>query len=328
MSDELTATFERHMQLRFICGENATYASLIASDHGAPYAKSLRLPCSGVSSLSEPASGSEAVIIDDNLTEDEARLVRKFVERQQAPVLLKVVDPYWVRGNHGRRKTTYSALVETYCRLPNVAILSPYEPSEWLRMVVDKFHPKLLVLPYPYVAEAERPLDFEGFSARLDRAVLTGALSGRKYPRRAMVHRLRHILPGYRRNFDLLPHPGYPNLGEPLRHNLIFDNFVKFIGGYKYFFVDPSRADLEFLKFTECAYAGCVPVGQPAASLPEAARRLVLETSKFLKLMRKPAAVRDPVHFEAALAYRAVMSKSRKSEELRQRLEDFVQSNF
>ena len=156
------------MQLRFICGENATYASLIASDHGAPYAKSLRLPCSGVSSLGEPASGSEAVIIDDNLTEDEARLVRKFVERQQAPVLLKVVDPYWVRGNHGRRKTTYSALVETYCRLPNVAILSPYEPSEWLRMVVDKFHPKLLVLPYPYVAEAERPLDFEGFSALAD----------------------------------------------------------------------------------------------------------------------------------------------------------------
>jgi hypothetical protein len=328
MSDGLTAAVERHMQLRFVCGENATYASLISSDHGAPYAKSLRLPCCGVSTLSEPAAAREAVIIDDNLTGDEARLVRKFVERQETPVLLKVVDPYWVRGNHGRRKTTYSALIETHCRLPNVAILSPYEPSEWLKMVVDKFHPKLLVLPYPYVAEAERPLDFEGFSARLDRAVLTGALSGRKYPRRAMVRRLRHILPGYRRNFDLLPHPGYPNLGEPLRHNLIFDNFVKFIGGYKYFFVDPSRADLEFLKYTECAYAGCVPVGQPAASLPAAARRLVVETSKFLKLMREPAAVRDPVHFEAALAYRAIMAESRKSADLRLRLEDFVQSNF
>jgi hypothetical protein len=328
MPDELTAAFDHSMQLRYICGENATFASLIARDAGAHYAKSLLLPCCGVSSLGEPASGSEAVIIDNNLTEDEAMLVRKFMERQQAPVLLKVVDPYWVRGNHGRRKTTYSALVETHCRLPNVAILSPYEPSEWLKMVVDKFHPKLLVLPYPYVAEAERPLDFEGFSARLDRAVLTGALSGRKYPRRAMVRRLRHILPGYRRNFDLLPHPGYPNLGEPRRHNLIFDNFVKFISGYKYFFVDPSRADLEFLKYTECAYAGCVPVGQPAASLPEAARQLVMETSRFLKLMREPAASRDPVHFEAALAYRAVMSKSRKSEELRLRLEAFVQSTF
>ncbi len=76
-----------------------------------------------------------------------------------------------------------------------------------------------------------------------------------------MVRRLRYILPRYRRNFDLLEHPGYPNIGEQLRHNLIFDKFVKFIGGYKYFFVDPSRADLEFLKYTECAYAGCLPVG-------------------------------------------------------------------
>ena len=316
------------MQLRFICGENATFASLIARDAGAPYAKSLLLPSSGVSSLCEHASGREAVIIDNNLTEDEAGQVQKFIERQEAPVLLKVVDPYWVRGNYGKHKTTYSALVETHCRLPNVAILSPYEPSEWLKMVVEKFNPKLLVLPYPYLLEAERPLDFEGYSARLDRAILTGALSGRKYPRRALVYRLRYLLPGYRRNFDLLPHPGYPNLGEPRRHNLIFDDFVKFIGGYKYFFVDPSRADLEFLKYTECAYAGCVPVGQPAASLPAAARQLVMETSRFLKLMREPAAARDPVHFEAALAYRAIMSKSRKSEDLRLRLEAFVQSNF
>jgi hypothetical protein len=316
------------MQLEFICGENATLTNLISRDHGSAYARSLLLPCSGVSSLRERASGREAVIIDDNLTEDEAKLVQKFVERQEGPVLLKVVDPYWVRGNYGRRKTTYSALVETHCRLPNVAILSPYEPSEWLKMVVEKFHPKLLVLPYPYVAEAERPLDFEGFSARRDRAILTGALSGRKYPRRAMVYRLRHLLPGYRRNFDLLPHPGYPNLGETLRHNLIFNDFVKFIGGYKYFFVDPSRANLEFLKYTECAYAGCVPVGQPAASLPPAARQLVLKTSRFLKSKRVPAAARDPVHFEAALAYRTIMSASRKSGELRLRLEAFVESNF
>jgi hypothetical protein len=316
------------MQLEFICGENATLANLISRDHGSAYARALLLPCSGVSSLRERASGREAVIIDDNLTEDEARLVQKFVERQESPVLLKVVDPYWVRGNHGRRKSTYSALIESHCRLPNVAILCPYEPSEWLKMVVEKFQPKVLVLPYPYVAQAERPLDFEGFSARRDRAILTGALSARKYPRRAMVYRLRYLLPGYRRNFDLLPHPGYPNLGEPLRHNLIFDDFVKFISGYKYFFVDPSRADLEFLKYTECAYAGCVPVGQPAASLPAAARQLVMETSRFLKSMKQPAAARDPVHFEAALAYRAIMSKSRKSEELRLRLETFVQSSF
>lgn len=316
------------MQLQFIVGDNAMLAHLICRDAGPAYAKSLRLPCAGVNSLRERASGRGAVIVDNTLADGEAAIVREFIERQEAPVLLKVVDPYWVRGNRGKHKTAYAALVETHGCLANVAILSPYEPSEWLKMVVEKFNPKLLVLPYPYLAEAEQPLEFTSFSARLDRAILTGALSGRKYPRRARVQRLRYLLPGYRRNFDRLVHPGYPNLGEALRHNLIFDGFVKFISGYKYFFVDPSRANLEFLKYTECAYAGCMPVGAPAASLPAAAQQLVMETSRFLASAREPTASRNRDHFAAALAYRAVISRSRDSEEIRARLESFVATNF
>ena len=315
------------MQLRFFSGENATLASLMCRDTGPSYAKSLQLPCFGVSALREHAS-RDVLIIDNNLTAGEVGIVQEVIERQQVPVMLKIVDPYWVRGNYGRHKSAYAALVETHCRLPNVAILSPYQPSEWLKMVVEKFNPKLLVLPYPYVAEAEQPLELASFSARLDRALLSGALSRRKYPRRARVYRLRFILPSYRRNFDLLEHPGYPNIGEVLRHNLIFDDFVKFIGGYKYFFVDPSRANLEFLKYTECAYAGCLPVGTTPPSLPAQARQLVLETSKFLKSMRQPAASRNRVHFESALAYRAVMSTSRDAGQIRARLDGFVQSSF
>ncbi|MGO9931347.1 MAG: hypothetical protein ACLPV8_05995 [Steroidobacteraceae bacterium] len=316
------------MQLRLIAGDKATLASLICRDAGPAYAESLQLQCFGVGSLRERAGGTVAVIIDNTLSDAEVSTVREFIERQESPVLLKVVDPYWVRGNYGKHKSAYAALVESHCSLPNVAILSPYEPSEWLKMVVEQFNPKRLVLPYPYVAGAEQPMALETFSARLDRAILTGALSGRKYPRRARVHRLRHLLPKYRRNFDLLVHPGYPNLGEARRHNLIFDEFVKFIGGYKYFFVDPSRANLEFLKYTECAYAGCVPVGAPAASLPPEAHKLILDTSRFLQSMREPAALRNRRHFEAALEYRAIMSESRKSEGLRARLEAFIASSF
>jgi hypothetical protein len=303
-------------------------ANLICRDAGPPYARSLGLAWSGVEALREHAADEEAVIIDSTLNDGEVSAVREFIERQHTKVLLKVVDPYWVRGNYGRHKSAYSALVETHCRLPNVAILSPYEPSEWLNMVVQKFNPKLLVLPYPYVVEAEQPLEPGKFGERLDRAVLTGALSGRKYPRRAMVHRLRYVLPKYRRNFDLLAHPGYPIPGEARRHNLIFDDFVKFIAGYKYFFVDPSRANLEFLKYTECAYAGCVPVGAPAASLSPAAGELVLDTASFLKSMGEPAAARDREHFERAREYRAIMSATRNAGELRGRLESFVNSSF
>jgi hypothetical protein len=316
------------MQLRLITGNDRMLESLICRDAGPPYAKSLQLTWSGVDSLRQPASSGEVLIVDSTLNDAEVRTVREFIERQPTIVLLKVVDPYWVRGNYGKHKSAYSALVESHCRLANVAILSPYEPSEWLRMVVEKFHPKLLVLPYPYVREAEQPLTLANFSERLDRAILTGARSARKYPRRARIHRLRYLLPGYRKNFDLLEHPGYPIPGEARRHNLIFDDFVKFIGGYKYFFVDPSRANLEFLKYTECAYAGCVPVGAPCSSLAEAAQRLVLDTAAFLQSMKESLAVRNRSHFDRAHDYRSIMSQTRNAEELRARLETFVRSSF
>src|SRR5271167_4483725 len=187
------------MQLRLIAGDKGTVASLICRDAGPAYAKSLQLQCAGVATLRGHAGGTGTVIIDNTLSDGEVSTVREFIERQQSPVLLKVVDPYWVRGNHGKHKSAYAALVESHCSLPNVAILSPYEPSEWLKMVVEKFNPKRLVLPYPYVAEAEQPMQPESFNARLDRAILTGALSGRKYPRRARVYRLRYLLPKYRR---------------------------------------------------------------------------------------------------------------------------------
>src|SRR5271154_4358153 len=165
------------MQIRFITGDDKVLASLICRDGGPHYAKSLSLPSSGASALRAQVSGRDTVIIDHTLNDGEVGTVREFIEREHSAVLLKVVDSYWCRGNHGKHQTAFSALVETHCGRPNVAILTPYEPSEWLRMVVDKFNPKLLVLPYPYVTEAQKPLALEDFSGRLDRAILTGARS-------------------------------------------------------------------------------------------------------------------------------------------------------
>jgi hypothetical protein len=314
------------MRLRFVTGNDAKLADLICRDAGPEYAKSLDLPFSNVESLRANDLSPDAVLIDNTLNDDETAIVRAFIERGTSPVMLKVVDPYWCRGNSGKHKSAYSAMVESHGHLPNVAILSPYEPSEWLKMVVDRSKPKLLVLPYPYVVAAEQSLTRESFKARVDRAILTGALSARKYPRRAMVYRLRFLLPSYRKHFDVLKHPGYRNLGEGLSHKLIFDDFVTFISGYKYFFVDPSRANLEFLKYTECAYAGCVPVGTAAASLPETAQSLVMDVHDFLQARK--GAGSDAADFETALQYRTVMSKARNAEELRARLGTFLQSNF
>jgi hypothetical protein len=314
------------IRLRFITANNRMNASLICRDCGPAYAQSLRLPWSDVDSLGD-LSEKSAVIVDSTLNDAEVMRVRNLIDRETTLVLLKVVDPYWSRDTRGSDRSSYTRLVETQCSRPNVAILSPYEPKEWLKEVVDHLKPRLIVLPYPYVPEAEQSLTPDNFAARRDRAVLTGAHSGRKYPQRARIHRLRHILANYRNNFDLLEHPGYPTLGQARRHNLVFDDFLKFIAGYKTFYICPSRADLEFLKYTECAQAGCAPVGIPATSMPAAAKELFLDTPTFLRSMRQqPAALRNADHFTRAVEYRSVMATSRKAEKLREQLVDFVAS--
>jgi hypothetical protein len=314
-------------QIRFITANDASLARLICRDAGPTYAESLHLPWANVEALmAHPAWTKDTIIIDHVLNDAEVPPVREFIERQSTLVFLKVVDSYWSRATKGKNISSYSRLVETHCAFPNVAILTPYEPREWLKSTVDQNKARVLILPFPYVTAAERPITLDNFAARFDRAILTGALSGRKYPRRAMVRRLRYFLPRYRKNFDLLGHPGYPNLGEARRHRLIYDEFVKYIAGYKYFFVCPSRADMEFLKYTECAYAGCFPIGAPAASLPAAAQRLFLDTGAFLNSMREPAAARDRRHYPMALEYRKIMAESRRSEALRERLIAFARA--
>lgn len=41
-------------------------------------------------------------------------------------------------------------------------------------------------------------------------------------------------------------------------------------------FVDPGRCDLEFMKYRECAYSRCVPVGSAPTGFPETIRKQIL----------------------------------------------------
>jgi len=189
--------------------------------------------------------------------------------------------------------------------------------------------PKLLTLPYPYTIESEQPLRAETFNKRLDKAIISGSTGRRKYPARARLHLRRWISKRYRSGFDVLEHPGYPDIGEPLKHRHLFGDFVRYLAGYKYCFLCPSRADLEFLKFTECAYAGCVPVGVAASSMPREARELFLSEKSFLDSLRsQPAAKRNRDHFERAQAYRQLMSACRRPDDLLEMLLRFARGNF
>ncbi len=310
------------MPLRYVVSDRFDYTRVICRDVGPRYAESLGLACCRLSDIEAP--DATALFVDSRLTEDEIPFIRALIERSSIAVLLKIVDPYWRSPDSAPH---YYSFIEGVCDRPNVALVSMYEPSEWLdRLMSRKSQARLLVLPYPYIEACERTLTPETFAERRHQVLVTGAASKRRYPARAEIIRKRGYDPRYAAAFEVLEHPGYPDIGEVLRHRLIGDEFIAYMAGFQLFFVCPSRADLEFLKYTECAYAGCAPVGKPASSLPGTAKEQFLNADALARSLQTCDS--DEELFERAMAYRAAMKGSRNSHALRDRLLDFARHHF
>jgi hypothetical protein len=318
----------RSVQLCFIVSDHFDYSKKISRDTGPLYAESLGVAWSGISSMQNVDAGTH-LIIDNTVSISEIETVRAIIEQQSTPVLLKVGDPRWSRATKAPTQTPFVKLIEAYCDRPHVGVLSMHEPREWLEELVVQKRPKLLVLPYPYSLELEQPLREGQFGTRLDKAILSGIRDFQNHPARAKIYWRRFISGTYRKRFDVLEPPGSADAGEALRHSHVRDEFVRYLARYKYCFLDPSRADLEVLKYTECAYAGCVPLGTPASSLPSEARELFLDVKTLLYTMKKHSVDRrNRDHFERAQAYRRWMSVCRRPDDLREQLLKFARSNF
>ena len=307
------------------------HSLLIARDHGPRYAESLGIPWAPTTEL--PDLADAAVIIESTInSEEEVAAVRRALERHSAPILLKIVDPYWSSTTRRPmpwqrdRRSAFARLVEDYCNRPNVGILSVYQPAEWLADIVARKNPTLLVLPYPYLEELERPLTAEAFQHRKRKVILSGSTGIQKYPQRHWLRWKARLWGNYRRYVDVLLHPGYPNTGDSLRHQVISDAYVEFLSGYQYMFLCGSRAGLEFLKYSECAYAGCVPVGIAPASLPDAATKQFISVPGCIARCSKTDQTKANLEaFGQALAFRTAMRAGRNSTVLRKTLNAFVE---
>lgn len=308
----------RPVHLRFIVSDQFDYTQGAGADAGPRYAESLGLAWSGASSLQD-SDDSTHLVIDHTLSASEIETVRTTIEQQSVPVLLRIADPCWSRATRPPTQSAFVKLVEDYCERPNVGLLSMHEPREWLEELLVQKRPKLLVLPYPYSPDAEQPLKVGQFGTRRDKAILAGPRTRRKYPERAKLYWRRFLSMRYRKHFDVLDPPETAQNGD----------LVRALAGYKYCFLDPSRADLEIMKFTECAYAGCVPLGIPASSLPREARELFLDVKTYLYAMRAHSEDRrNRDHFERARAYRQLMATCRRPQDLREELVRFARGNF
>lgn len=93
-------------------------------------------------------------------------------------------------------------------------------------------------------------------------------------------------------------------------------------------FITPSRCDCEFLKYSECAAAGCLPVGKACSSLPEQAKENMVEidSTSIGKSIKKIFSIPVDEVKEMAQNYRNIMIKERSKDILNNMLNEFVKN--
>lgn len=307
-----------------LLSEQFDYAKMICADAGPGYAASLGWPHDGLSRWA--LYPEHTLIVDNRLTSAEAEAFEVLLHagqiRQQ--VMLTVGDPYYevCRGHW------YCDFLFRCAHLPSVYYLSKYIPAETVRDLDEASgRQKLLALPYPYLASREVECPPASRSRQL---LLSGCTGETLYPSRHRLMMHRRFNPFLRQLVPVLWHPGYPDQGEALTHDLIGAKYIAHLSRCRFMFLCGSRCSLEFLKYGECAYAGCVPVGYAPLSFPEDLQRQVLPldfrhlTWSVLRLvaMSRSEAERRAQH------YREGLRRERSPDVLNRRLTAFLASRL
>ena len=262
-------------------------------------------------------------IVDNRLSERECDLLVEAIEANpKVPFLLKVIDPYyeWCRDHW------YYRMLFTVARRPNVWFLSPYEPDE---LVADLDRAsggdRLVVVPYAYPSDVEQPAGGD----RKPSVIFSGNQHRDAYPFRYQFGRLAKWWPPVGRRVEVLEHPGYPDIGQKQKHQQIGSRYVEHLARYAFMFVSPSRCRLEFLKYGECAAAGCMPLGVLPRGFPQAAAEALVELD-YSSTFRLERSIRhalqmpsDEVEARAA-SYRSAMKMSRNPALLNRKLDAFL----
>lgn len=271
-------------EIRYLLSEQFPYEKTIAADAGPSYARRQAWTTHPLSELRALVPHGP-VVVDNRATESEmAEVVRGATALPCHPIYVKVVDPHW----ECIRQPYYQWLLKL-SRLSNVCFVGPYQPTRFTQMLSELSHAEAyLNIPYGYESAKELPL---ALPARRKFLVFSGATHAEYYPERAaLLNALRRHW-WSARAVTILPHPGYPDVGQAARHNITGDHYLTFLAAHRFMYLEPSRDGLEFLKYSECAYAGCVPTGRPASTLPTAARTALtpLESSSLKHDLRRLA---------------------------------------
>lgn len=265
-------------------------------------------------------NASRLWMIDLRLVEEEFRVVEEAIRKNpDTTFLLRMVDPYW-ESAIDKINTT---IVFRHITTPNVGYVSGYQPEEATALLAEacQAQGKLFVCPNAYDRRREVDLD-ENWFRRRRKVALAGAQDPNLYTYRAFFR--RKIRSDFRwwGKVATLPHPGYADIGQAKSEPVKGDAFIAWMAGYQTCFLCPGRCGFEFLKYRECAYAGCAPLGAaPKTMSPDVARQIVpLDWTDYAG--KRDAFLRMPPEelYQRAKAYREGFARDRDPARLRKKL--------
>ncbi|MCW3466989.1 hypothetical protein [Chitinophaga nivalis] len=256
-------------------------------------------------------------VIDNRIIESECLLLHQYLrENAHRKFMFVIIDPYREACvNH-----YYYELMENVYHLPNVLYLTKYNATEWA-LDLDPAQRKTTWIPYPY--DISREINTDSLNNRKSKIIFSGALLHGIYPLRSAFLK-KNIHAGNEHLIDWLKHPGHEDDGDIMQHDVIKESYLTFLSQYKFMFLCPSRCQLEFLKFRECAYAGCVPVGQLPTSMLSAVNIFKWDDSVSSAQLTKLLATDSSQLLPIVQQYRRFFREERTPAKLNKQLAEFL----
>ncbi|SER31625.1 hypothetical protein [Pedobacter rhizosphaerae] len=248
--------------IKYILSSSLDYQKLICRDAGPGYAEAM-----GWDIYTDKThtlfSSDHLYVIDNRISLAECEQFTKIISNNSdIQFIVKIVDPYFEHKNH-----YYYQWLKQIVQNKNVRLLTVYEPKEFTAYLCKYLAQPIIHVPYAYLKTQELALNH--FSKRKNKILISGAVNSTIYPvRNSIWSASRRSISRF--FYDTLKHPGYAEIGNKSRqHNVIGDEYVKYLAKYKFMLLCGSRCKIELLKFQECAYAGCLPFGEAPTSLQE-----------------------------------------------------------
>lgn len=306
-----------------LSSENSIYANrqLKPVDCGLGYAESLNLKA-GKFSIDKKYEG--VFIIDTLIQEKECKLFYDILKKYSSSIFIfKIVDPYF---EHEKNKYFFKFLFNI-AKYKNVFFLSTYHFAE-ATLELDKYsgQRKMIFLPYPYLENREIEVEKADFFSRQNKLFYSGAVNTLIYPNRTKFLQLWRKNPLTWNKIQRLKHPGYKDIGNKVLHDVVGDEYIRRIAGFRNMYLDSSRVSLEFLKFGECAYANSLPFGEPPLSFDKDIEQyfIKIDYKRFTKSIRQLVSMPADEAFEIASGYKRSFRQHRNKELLQSKLLNFI----